>query len=170
MADTGVSLVGQHMADAFKDLNKTFDTESTALVPRESREVVVQPVITQSVTNEERQNDLAVTRETLHRIMNKAEDALDDILRLASASEHPRAFEVAGQMIKNVSDVAAQLIDLHKKAKELDKVSGVSDREERLNGAATIQNQTNVVFTGTPSDLLAALKLKREQEEKIIDV
>lgn len=157
--------VVDQMQNAFKSLDAEFGTIPGELVVREPREVIVKPIITDGpVSVEERQNDIAVTRETLHRIMGKAEDALDDILHLAKSSEHPRAFEVAGQMIKNVGDIASQLIDLHKKMKELDKVA-TNPREEALNGgAAIVENQTNVVFTGTASELMAAIRANREKD------
>lgn len=163
--------VVDQMQNAFKSLDAEFGTIPGELVSREPREVIVKPIINDGpVTIEERQNDIAVTRETLHRIMGKAEDALDDILHLAKSSEHPRAFEVAGQMIKNVGDIASQLIDLHKKMKELDKVATNNPREDALNGAAAanIETQNNIVFTGTPQELLAAMKMNREKDMGVV--
>lgn len=167
-----LTVAANQMQNAFKNLDETFGVvPGQELVVREPRQVIVQPIIeNRGVSVEDRVNDLAVTRETLHRVMGKAEDALDDILHLAKTSEHPRAFEVAGQMIKNVSDVASQLIDLHKKMKELDKVTE-NPREAALNGAANIQNQNNIVFTGTAEDLLDAMAARREAEQaNVIDV
>lgn len=151
------------MANAFKNLDAQFGTIPGEMVVREPRELIVKPVITETVTDQERSNDIAVVRETLHRLMQKSEDALDDVLNLARSSEHPRAFEVAGQMIKNVGDIATQLIDLHKKAKEIDKVSS-NPREEALNGGNNIETQNNIVFTGTAQDLMKAIKMNREKD------
>lgn len=156
-------VVTHPMANAFRTLDAEYGTIPGEMVVRQPRELIVQPVITDTVTDQERANDIAVVRETLHRIMQKSEDALDDVLNLARSSEHPRAFEVAGQMIKNVGDIASQLIDLHKKAKEISKVAE-NPREAALNGGAHIENQTNVVFTGTAQDLMKAIKLTREKD------
>ena len=157
----------QQMQNAFRDLNAAFDTTEgeTQLAVIPPREVIVEPVIEdRPVSNEDRSNDIAVVRETLHRVMGKSEDALDLIMALARQSEHPRAFEVVGQMVKNVSDVASQLIDLHKKVKDIEKPTE-NPRDAALNGGNVIENQNNIVFTGTPQELLEALKVKRETEK-----
>lgn len=159
----GDKFVPNQMANAFKEMDAAFGTIPGELVVREPREVIVEPIISQTVTDVERSNDLAVTRETLHRILTKSEDALDDILHIAKASEHPRTFEVAGQLIKTVSDVAAQLIDLHKKIREIEKPAG-NNREDALNGGAVIENQTNVVFTGTAADLMDMIAARRVEK------
>lgn len=165
-----LTVAAQQMQNAFKDLDATFGVVpgNELEVVREPREVVVQTIMNDApVGVEERTNDIAVVRETLHRIMGKSEDALDDIMRLARSSEHPRAFEVAGQMIKNVADVASQLIELHKKAKEIDKTSE-NPRDAALNGGNNIETQNNIVFTGTPQELLEAMKLNREKDMGVV--
>lgn len=153
------------MQNAFRDLDATFGTEGeNALTVVPPRTIIVQPVIEdRDVTVEDRNNDIAVVRETLHRVMGKSEDALDVILQLAKQSEHPRAFEVVGQMVKNVSDVASQLIDLHKKVNEINKPTE-NPRDAALNGGNNIETQNNIVFTGTPQELLEAMKLNREKD------
>jgi hypothetical protein len=163
-----LTVAAQQMQNAFKDLDATFGVDGDApVVPVEPRQLIVQPIIEdRPVSVEDRQNDIAVVRETLHRVMGKSEDALDVILALAKQSEHPRAFEVVGQMVKNVSDVASQLIELHKKVKDIEKPVE-SAREAALNGGNNIGVQNNVVFTGTAEDLLDAMEAKRAQ---VIDV
>ncbi|AGG54136.1 terminase small subunit [Synechococcus phage S-SSM4] len=81
----------------------------------------------------------------------KGQEAVDGILDVARASDHPRAYEVAGQLIKHVADVADKLIDLQKKMKDL-------DAEEKKGP----NNVTNALFVGTSSELQKLLKQQKE--------
>ena len=85
----------------------------------------------------------------------KGQEAVDGILDVARASDYPRAYEVAGQLIKNVGDVADKLIDLQKKMKDLD---------DEPNKGPT--NVTNAMFVGSTSDLQKMLKQQREINKK----
>lgn len=160
-----LTVAAHQMQNAFRSLDDTFGVvgeNAVTVVP--PRELVNAPVIEErAVSTDDRDNDIAVVRETLHRVMSKSEDALDVILALAKQSEHPRAFEVVGQMVKNVSDVASQIVDLHKKHKEIAKVEE-NPRDAALNGGNTIENQNNIVFTGTPQELLEAMAAKRMKD------
>lgn len=154
------------MVNAFGSLDATFGVESENTLPtvREPRELIVEPIVEdRPVNTEDQDNDIAVVRETYHRMLSKAEDALDDIMHLARQSEHPRAFEVAGQMIDKVTGLADKLIDMHKKVKDIKKLDE-SPREAALNGG-NAAGGTAVVFTGTPQEILAALKQKRELKD-----
>lgn len=142
--------------NTFGHMDEMFGTESCLPAIREPREVVVVPHITQGpIGGDERKNDLAVTRETMHRILGKAEDALDDILKLARSGESARSFEVAGNLIKTITDVSGQLIDLHKKAKELEE-----DGDDQPPQVQYIENQT--VFQGSTADLLRDIRRSKE--------
>ena len=81
----------------------------------------------------------------------KGQEAVDGILDVARSSDHPRAYEVAGQLIKNVGDVADKLIDLQKKMKDL-------DAEEKK----ITQNTTNALFVGSTAELQKLLKQQKE--------
>jgi hypothetical protein len=165
-----LTVAATQMQNAFRDLDATFGVVpgTNDIVPIPPREVIVPVVVeNRAITVEDRDNDLAVARETLHRVMGKSEDALDMMMTLARTSEHPRAFEVVGQMVKNVSDVASQLIDLHKKMKELDKLSE-NPREAALNGGNNIETQNNIVFTGTAEDLLDAMAARKERDASMV--
>lgn len=153
------------MVNAFRDLDATFGVEGESLpVIREPRELIVAPVVEdRPVNTDDQDNDIAVARETLHRVLGKAEDALDDILTLAKQSEHPRAFEVAGQMIDKVTNLADKLLELHKKVKDIKKLDE-SPREAALNGGNGVSG-TTVVFTGTPQQILEAMAAKRELKD-----
>lgn len=141
----------------FGQMDELFGTEGAVLTQeREPRELVVVPVITQGpIGGHERENDLAVARETMHRVLTKAEDALDDVLKIARASESARSFEVAGQMVKTMADLTNQLVDLHKKAKELE------DEDKPTQVVQNIENQN--VFTGSAAELMQQVRMSREK-------
>jgi len=105
------------------------------------------------------EDDAAHARETLHILIDKGSEAIDGILHIAKNSDHPRAYEVAGQLIKTVSDVAKDLLDVQKKKKEL-------EQDQPKN----IQTQNNL-FVGSTQDLLKALKASNEEipEAEIIE-
>jgi|LWDU01.1.fsa_nt_gi hypothetical protein len=92
--------------------------------------------------------DYEYTRDNLKAIIEKGSEALDGILELAKESEHPRAYEVVGQIIKNVADVNRQLIDLQKDIKGLKKADSGP------------KNVTNALFVGSTHDLQKLLKGK----------
>ena len=92
--------------------------------------------------------DYEYTRDNLKEIIEKGSEALDGILELAKESEHPRAYEVVGQIIKNVADVNRQLIDLQKDIKSLKKTESGP------------KNVTNALFVGSTHDLQKLLKGK----------
>ena len=93
------------------------------------------------------QQDYEISRAQLHNLVMKGQEAVDGILDVARASDHPRAYEVAATTIKAVGDVADKLIDLQTKMKELDK--------EEKKGPT---NVTNAMFVGSTADLQKMLK------------
>lgn len=97
------------------------------------------------------QDDYELARNTLRNLIVKSETTLDDMINLAKNSEHPRTYEVAGQLIKTVSDVAKDLLDLQKKAKDL------SQNDNSGDGPRNITNN-NVVFAGSTTELFKMLK------------
>ena len=97
------------------------------------------------------QSDYEISRANLHNLVMKGQEAVDGILDVARASDHPRAYEVAGQLIKSVGDVADKLIDLQGKMKDLDK--------EDKKGPT---NVTNAMFVGSTSDLQKMLKQQKQ--------
>ena len=105
--------------------------------------------------NEKVRSDYEYSRDTYYELLEKGKDSLETMMEVARESEHPRAFEVLSNMIKNLSDVNDKLMDLNKKNK---------DMEEPLK---KVEHQQNNIFLGSTSELQ---KLLREQnEEKIID-
>ena len=100
------------------------------------------------------QQDYETSRAQLHSLVMKGQEAVDGILDVARASDHPRAYEVAGQLIKHVADTTDKLIDLQTKMKELDK--------EEKRGPTSV---TNAMFVGSTSDLQKMLKDINKTEE-----
>ena len=93
------------------------------------------------------QQDYEISRAQLHNLVMKGQEAVDGILDVARASDHPRAYEVAATTIKAVGDVTDKLIDLQGKMKELDK--------EEKRGPT---NVTNAMFVGSTAELQKMLK------------
>ena len=111
-----------------------------------------EPEVTEIVTSTQEQlkKDYEYTRGNLYSLIEKGQEAVDGILELAQESDSPRAFEVAGQLIKHVGDVADKLVDLQKKVKDIEKEDGKSSK------ATNVTN--NAVFFGSTADLQKFLK------------
>ena len=100
-----------------------------------------------NVTNDVDQ-DYDYTRANLYSLIEKGQESLNGIMELAGESASPRAYEVAGQIIKSVADTTDKLMELQKKVKEVD--------EEKAKGPSQVTN--NAVFVGSTSDLSKMLK------------
>jgi hypothetical protein len=131
---------------AFDGLNDAFGTEPSEIQKYEADK----PKLKKSETQDVRQ-DYETTRAQLHNLVMKGQEAVDGILDVARSSDHPRAYEVAGQLIKNVGDVADKLIDLQKKMKDLD----AEDKK-------ITQNTTNALFVGSTAELQKLLKQQKD--------
>ena len=129
----------------FDGLDKVFGEEPTEL------EQHVEKTKSLRTDTPDIQQDYETSRAQLHSLVMKGQEAVDGILDVARASDHPRAYEVAGQLIKHVADTTDKLIDLQGKMKELDK--------EDKKGPATINN---TMFVGSTADLQKMLKKQKE--------
>ena len=92
--------------------------------------------------------DYEYTRANLYSLIEKGQESLNGIMELAGESASPRAYEVAGQIIKSVADTTDKLLDLQKKVKEVD--------EDAIKTTNNVTN--NAVFVGSTSDLQKMLK------------
>ena len=99
-------------------------------------------------TKDEITRDYEYTRGNLYSIIEKGQEAIDGILELAQESEMPRAYEVAGQLIKSVSDATDKLMDLQKKLKDV-------NEETQSKGPNTVNN---ALFVGSTAELDKLLK------------
>ena len=128
----------------FDDLNDAFNVE-TDIVPAETTKVQKKEV---KSNGNHIQKDYEYTRGNLYSIIEKGQEAINGILELAQESEMPRAYEVAGQLIKSVADTTDKLADLHKKVKDIE-----ADNPKTQN---TVTN--NALFVGSTSELSKMLK------------
>ena len=99
--------------------------------------------------------DYEYTRGNLYSIIEKGQEAINGILELAQDREMPRAYEVAGQLIKSVSDATDKLMDLQKKLKDV-------EEETKVKGPSTVNN---ALFVGSTSELAKLLKNGIEPKE-----
>jgi hypothetical protein len=99
-------------------------------------------------------DDFDQARNTLRNLITKGEAALDGMMDVARQSDHPRAYEVTGQLIKTVAETAKDLLALQKARRDL------QDPEE--NKPQQIGTQNNIVFAGSTNELLKALRAKNE--------
>ncbi len=95
--------------------------------------------------------DYKYQRENFYRLVEQGSNAIEGILELAKEGEHPRAYEVAGQLIKNVAEVTEKLGDLQEKMKKLKEVPD--------HGPKSV---TNALFVGSTAELQKMLKGKSE--------
>ena len=107
------------------------------------------------LTKDDIEKDYEYTRGNLYSIIEKGQEAINGILELAQESEMPRAYEVAGQLVKSVSDATDKLMDLQKKLKE------VEEEKER-----TPTNVTNALFVGSTNELSKMLKDAAKAQNK----
>jgi DNA-binding PadR family transcriptional regulator len=102
-------------------------------------------------------DDFEYSRATYYELLEKGKESLMDMMEVARSSEHPRAYEVLSNLIKNMADVNDKLMELNKKKKDLDK------KEETKQVGNTTNNN---LFVGTTADLQKLLR----DDEQVIDV
>ena len=102
-----------------------------------------------SLNENDLEEDYEYQRRQFYNLVEKGSDAIDGILELAKESEHPRTYEVAGQLIKNVAEVTEKLGDLQKKMKDLKELPNTAPK-----------NVTNALFVGSTTDLQKMLRDK----------
>ena len=105
------------------------------------------------VSEDDIEDDYKYQRDNFYNLVEKGSAAIDGILELAKESEHPRTYEVAGQLIKNVAEVTEKLGDLQEKMRKLKEVPSNAPK-----------NVTNALFVGSTTELQKMLKDKIEDE------
>ena len=136
------------------NLDDTFDIEST-IVPSEKVGITPEQK-PDRLTKSDIDKDYEYTRGNLYSIIEKGQEAINGILELAQDSEMPRAYEVAGQLIKSVSDATDKLMDLQKKVKDV-------NEDAPQKGPNTVNN---ALFVGSTAELAKLLKNGAKQEDK----
>lgn len=127
--------------DTFDKISETLNVD-TDIVKTE----VVPSAPVESKTSEDSTKDYEYTRGQLYSLIEKGQQAVNDALDVANSTDHPRAYEVAGQLIKNVADVTDKLIDLQKKMRDLD---GKNSSPRTVN---------NSLFVGSTAELSKLIK------------
>ena len=131
----------------FDSLNDTFNTddgvEMDAIVKAENTELQKSQTRAENV-----EKDYDYTRGNLYSLIEKGQEAINGIMEVAGETASPRAYEVAGQLIKSVADTTDKLADLHKKVKDIE-----ADNPKTQN---TVTN--NALFVGSTSELSKMLK------------
>ena len=135
------------MKKGYDSLNDTFNTddgvEMDAIVKAENTELQKSQTRAENV-----EKDYDYTRGNLYSLIEKGQEAINGIMEVAGETASPRAYEVAGQLIKSVADTTDKLADLHKKVKDIE-----ADNPKTQN---TVTN--NALFVGSTSELSKMLK------------
>ena len=146
------------MVNTLKELNKALGVAGDVLTSQtepldyqEADETL--PIIVENNTEEcdDIEKDYRLQRDTFHTLVEKGSTAIDGILELAKEGEHPRGYEVAGNLIKQVAEVAEKLGDLQEKMKRLKEVPNTAPK-----------NVTNALFVGSTAELQKMLKGKSD--------
>ena len=132
------------MTKQFNELNDEFNVSADIVQP----EVVKDKIEKVRESVDDINKDYEYTRGNLYSIIEKGQEAINGILELAQESEMPRAYEVAGQLIKNVADATDKLMDLQKKLKDV-------NEEKEAKGPTTVNNS---LFVGSTAELQKFLK------------
>jgi hypothetical protein len=135
------------MKNNYEDLDKALNIESSIVEVEKSSTSIDIPIDMSSSRSDDIKKDYEYSRANLYSLIEKGQEAINGIMELAGEGGSPRAYEVAGQLIKSVGDVADKLIDLQKKVKEV---------EEDASKTTNVTN--NAVFIGSTTELSKLLK------------
>ena len=133
-------------------MSKTKDIIDEALgaVELAKSEPVKKKVIPRPKENDDIENDYKYQRENFYNLVEKGTDAIEGILEIARESEHPRTYEVAGNLIKQVAEVTEKLGDLQEKMKKLKEVPNNAPK-----------SVTNALYVGSTAELQKMLQGKK---------
>jgi type II secretory pathway component PulF len=131
------------MANDFESIDKALNTESIVEIKAKTTEIELL-----KSTQNDVQKDYEYSRTQLYSLIEKGQETLNGIMELAAESDSPRAYEVAGQILKSVADTADKLIDLQKKMRTIE--------DDAIKTTNNVTN--NAVFVGSTSELQKLLK------------
>ena len=135
------------------DVEKIID-RALGVVDDSKKEIKkVAPAVPRPSESDDIDSDYKYQRENFYNLIERGQDAVDGILDLARESDHPRAYEVAGNLIKQVADVTEKLADLQTKMKKLKEVPNSAPK-----------NVTNALFVGSTAELQKMLKKKDDEK------
>jgi hypothetical protein len=135
-------------------ISEVFDVESVQgeIITRNNEVVVPQDASVEY--------DYDKTRSNLHGLLQQGQEALMHALEVAKQSEHPRAFEVVGNLMKNLSDINHQLLDLHTKKEKLKAVASAGKPAQPAPGSVT----NNSIFIGSTTELSKMIENMRKDK------
>ena len=144
------------MSNIDDKLNEVLNIADKVLEKKEEKnplEVANEPPKPVAPENAEVDTDFDTGRNELYKMLEKGNTAIDGILNLAKEGEHPRAYEVAGQLIKTQSEIAQNLLDLQDKLKKIKDVKELGPK-----------NVTNALFVGSTTELQKMIKKNKDKK------
>tara|TARA_Y100000022_G_C13092293_1_gene302854 strand:- start:93 stop:533 length:441 start_codon:yes stop_codon:yes gene_type:complete len=138
----------QETTSKYEGIEEALDVDSDIVPAAPKAEIV-----NSAATKDQLKKDYEYTRGNLYSLIEKGQEAVDGILELAQESDQPRAYEVAGQLIKHVGDVADKLVDLQKKVNDIEAPTKTKE----------INTTNNTMFVGSTADLAKFLKQQKDK-------
>ena len=131
--------------------------EVFGIIEKPKKEMVRAERIVPAITNDDsgsQEIDFQYARENLYNLIERGQDGLEELLEIAKASQHPRAFEVVGQLVDKLTTTNKELLNLHKSKKDI--------RSEK-SGPTSVNNN---LFVGSTAELQKFLKKEKVVEEE----
>ena len=144
------------MSNIDDKLNEVLNIAEEVLESKEQKnplEIVKEKPVAVIPKSDDVETDFETGRGELYKLLEKGNEAIDGILSLAKEGEHPRAYEVAGQLIKTQSELAQNLLDLQDKLKKIKDVKGEGPK-----------NVTNALFVGSTTELQKMIKNNKDKK------
>jgi hypothetical protein len=147
------------MSKKFEKLNEVFNVSSEAIsteldtIDKDIQSLAKKQETEDKDKKSDVEKDYEYARGNLYSLMEKSQEALNGILELAQESDMPRAYEVAGQLIKSTGEIADKILLVHKILKDVE--------EDKPKGPTTVNN---ALFVGSTADLAKFLKQQSENE------
>lgn len=143
---------GYDKLDDIFNVSDEIVTKDVDIIPTQSSDIseVTKPELPKN--QDDLKRDYDYLRGTIYSLVEKGQEGINGILELAQETDSPRAYEVAGQLIKSVSDAAEKLVNLHKSIKDIE--------ETKPTGPT---NVTNALFIGSTAELSKILKSQRKE-------
>ena len=144
------------MSNIDDKLNEVLNIAEKALDKKEEKnplEIINEKPVPAVVPSADVDTDFDTGRGELYKLLEKGNQAIDGILALAKEGEHPRAYEVAGQLIKTQSEIAQNLLELQEKLKKIKDVKELGPK-----------NVTNALFVGSTTELQKLIKKNKEKK------
>ena len=138
----------QETTSKYEGIEEALDVDSDIVPAAPKAEIV-----NSAATKDQLKKDYEYSRGNLYSLIEKGQEAVDGILELAQESDQPRAYEVAGQLIKHVGDVADKLVDLQKKVNDIEAPTKTKE----------INTTNNTMFVGSTADLAKFLKQQKDK-------